>query len=285
MPSLITQLILKKEYFLILFKFFIFLVVFYPPHETTAQTIFQPKKGQYKKKYKIKHPLQKKGLIKINKDKVYFYTTPESKFRGMFSLKIGFGHPGNLIHNGFHFEEIYEKVKTTPWILFDYEWPFLKNPGIFSIKAGSGFFVPSDRGIFESSSTINRLDRAQEKVTFFLFPHNIALVYRFKFFKKQFIVPYAEGGADIFTFLETKRGKYQSLFKSDASYGIAYLAHWAAGGQLNLGTLNRNTAINLDREYGINNLYLNFEYRQYLNLGSALNFSSNVMAGGIVVEF
>ena len=67
--------------------------------------------------------------------------------------------------------------------------------------------------------------------------------------------------------------------------GKDYLTHFSLGGQLNLISFSRESAINLDREYGINGMYFSAEFRTYINVGSELDFSANMINVGLVTEF
>ena len=234
-------------------------------------------RAQVRKLERVEHPFAEQGLLRITKDKTYLYDTPTTPNTHMVAVRAWMYSPSYLYSENGNFEEIYRDSKKWPTLTVDYEWAFLKKFMWWSLKIGTGAYITSDKALFSSDQ-----QRSLDDTLFVLFPHSASLVWRGRFYDKQIIVPYAEGGFDLFTFVE-KVGS-DSLFDSKYFWGLNYMAHYAVGGQLNLARLSRQAAINLDREYGINNLFLSIEYRQYIHMNTKFDFSHKGISGGLVFE-
>jgi hypothetical protein len=104
-------------------------------------------------------------------------------------------------------------------------------------------------------------------------------VYRIQFWDKQLIVPYAEGGGTGFTFGEMRDDGHGPKF------GASPAAYFALGGALNMTYFDNFSRIQLDREYGINRVYLMLEYRNELALVKRFDFSSDFFNAGFLMEY
>lgn len=229
-------------------------------------------------KYYIRHPLAKKGLIKINRDNVYIYKTEPSKKDRAVSVRIGMFDPSNLTNstNGNPFNLVYT-TSDAPLFMFDYEWPFYRGLGILSYKVGSGIYIASGNGRFENGN------EAPEKFTFLAFPSHLSLNYRFKYWDKQFLIPHIEAGVDAIPFAEHRDDNKNPAY--GAALGLAWAAHGAAGVGFDITHLSSDDSFNLDREYGINSLWIILEFRAMIALSDKFDFSSNVINAGIHAEF
>lgn len=246
----------------------------------TENQRFDPKKirkwdGKFRRR--IKHPNSKKGLRKITKDLEYLYAVEESPQKNAASFRLGQIQFQKLQNEdtGNYFEDFYTPKNLM--ILIDYEWQ-KKNQslGRFALKVGSGFLFSKGTGEFESSE--NQDLNPLEEFLFFMAPNNISAIYKLQLFDHQLFVPYIETGLDAFTFIELRSDTF--VPKLGASLGY----HAAVGLNINLGSKNSWASINLDREYGINELYLNIEYRQYFNLNSPFNFSGEIISVGFAFD-
>ena len=105
------------------------------------------------------------------------------------------------------------------------------------------------------------------------------MIYRLQYWDTQPVVPYIEGGGDAITFAEVRDdGK-------SPKFGLAPAVHIAGGASFNLGFLDGNSMIELDREYGINRVWLTGEFRALIGLSDKFDFSANVINLGFLVEF
>jgi len=228
------------------------------------------------------------GLFKITKKGEYVYDVPHSPQHHAASFRVAapqFGSLKNVTENGqeIRFSDIYGNSRK-PMLMVDYEWQFFQGFGKLGLKFGTGLMVATGHGQFANpvpkppdgaSSTTD----AEEKYNFFLFPNSLSAVYRLDIFKRQWVVPFAEGGVDYFTFFELRDdGKGFKV-------GGARLAHFAIGGSFLLDILDRQSAAQVDREYGVSHMWLTAEFRRLQNLGSTLDFSDNLVDAGIMFEF
>lgn len=227
---------------------------------------------------KVPHPFADKGLVRITRDKTYLYRTEVSKQDRASSVRLGMFDPQDLENpdTGVTFSELYPDSEM-PILLYDYEWQFWKGFGRLGWKLGTGIYAASGNGAFKSVDNAGLTPR--ENFTFIAFPNSISAIYRFQYWDRQPIVPFIEGGGDVFTFVEIRDdGKSPKL-------GAAPAAHVAGGLSFNLGFLDNTSLIELDREYGINSVWLTGEFRALIGLGDKFDFSSNVINVGFLMEF
>ncbi len=237
----------------------------------------------------IEHPEAKRGLFKITSQGEYLYKTPESASRHGASFRLGWHGFGNLQNSqGLAFRDVYRKAKNWPTFFVDYEWRLWRSAvGDFLLTFGSGFFLAADKGFFASDVARGIVDgsaRSQkEKVYFMLLPNSVGALYRLRFGKNPFLVPFAGCGVGVFAALERQGGSAISL--KSYHVGAGYVFQYMLGGQISLGHFSRESRIDLDREYGVNALYLTLEFRQYIALKKRLDFSSRMFVGGLAFEF
>jgi len=227
---------------------------------------------------RIKHPYAKKGLTKITKEKIYIYKVPKSEQKNAANLRFGFLTPNDLQNpdTGAYFVDFYDS-SSNPALLVDYEWHFWKRLGVWGLKVGSGLGVANGHGQFRDQSLQGGLT-PRENFTFVIFPNTVGAVWRMKFVNRQVIVPYAEGGGVGFGFGE---------FRDDdggPKFGVALGAYFAVGGAFSLHIFDKMTMLELDRDYGINDVFLTAEYRYYQGFGN-FDFTSDLINGGILFEF
>ena len=231
---------------------------------------------------KIRHPLSKKGLIRITRDRTYIYKTESTEQKHAASIRFGVFDPVNLENpdNAASFDDNYPDAEN-PIIMIDYEWHFWKTAvGKFGLKAGSGLFFANGNGRFKSGFAENaHHDAPKEVFTFVAFPNNVGLVYRLQLWDRQLLVPYVDGGLLGFTFAE---------FRDDGKnprFGFAPAAYGSAGLAFNLSSIDAIASWTLDSEYGINAVYIVGEYKTIATLGGPFDLSSDVINGGFLMEF
>lgn len=239
--------------------------------EPTSEELKKLKEPQF-----IQHPDAAKGLIKIEKDNTYVYDLPPSPSTRAASVQFGYYAP-KLLQNpttGVYFKDLYDGGGA-PVIFIDYNWRLFSSAGTLLLSVGSGIFAANGHGQFENQVGL----KPREVFSFFIFPNNAALTWRAQFWDKQWIVPYGTGGVDPMTFAELRDdGKSPKL-------GAALAAHFAGGASFNISALDRRSLLDLDREYGINGLWLNVEFRQVVSLSSKYDLSAQVVSGGFLMEY
>lgn len=233
--------------------------------------------------YYIEHPNAKRGLIKIDKERVYHYKVKSSEQKNAGSFRIGTYTPSELANpnnSDLTFDSIYDETNF-PILLYDHEWQFFQRFGKLSWKLGGGFYLAQGRGQFENIND-DPSARPRERFTLFVFPISIGLTYRLHYWKNQWVVPYMEGGADGFLFAEYRDDDQNPSM--GAAYGAAPAVHYSVGGSISLGK-DARSFLDLDREYGINAIFLTVEYRQYFALSDKYDFSGDAISGGVTAEF
>ena len=161
-------------------------------------------------------------------------------------------------------------------VLFDWEWQ-LKFLGRFTFKVGSGFYHARGNGRFKTSQAGDR--KPLEDFSLFMLPNSASLVYKFQFWNNQFLIPYVDAGVDAFALMEFQEGT--SIPKLGGSFG----AHFSGGLAWNIGFLDRWSLLELDRDHGINSIYLTGEYRTYVHISGPYDFSGTFISGGFAADF
>ncbi|MGE0526974.1 MAG: hypothetical protein AB7G93_04115 [Bdellovibrionales bacterium] len=251
------------------------------PHPGTSRPVFDWSK--YKDATEVPHPFAKKGLTHITKERAYIYRVDESEQKRAAAVRFGIFDPVNLENPdqaglpGATFEENYDQTDN-PAILVDYEWQLWKSPiGKWGAKAGSGVYVAQGHGHFVSE--VNQGLTPMELFTFVLIPINVGAVYRLQIWDKQLFVPYAEGGLTAFGF-----GEFRDDDKPP-KWGGSPAGYYAGGLALNLSYFDYLSRVQLDREYGINAVYLTVEYRGIVSFSQNYDFSSDLFNAGFLMEY
>jgi hypothetical protein len=226
----------------------------------------------------IEHPGAAKGLIKIDKDRVYYYKVKPSEQKYATSVRLGVYEPVNLANpdnTDITFNTIYDET-SYPMVLYDYERQFAQRFGKLGWKIGAGFYFAQGRGQFEVPNSGG--EEPKEKYSLFVFPISVGAIYRFQYFKNQWLIPYVEGGGDVFTFLEIRDDNEKP------GYGGVPMAHFSIGGSIAMGK-DARSFLDLDREYGINAVFFTAEYRNYSSLSDKFDFSGDVFSAGFTAEY
>jgi len=230
----------------------------------------------------IEHPNAAKGLIRIDKDRIYHYKVKQSEQKNAGSLRFGTYEPTELSNpndTSIGFNTIYDETDF-PLILYDHEWQFFQRFGKLAWKAGGGLYFAQGTGVFETANPGS--EDPKEKFSLLVFPLNVGVIYRAHYFEGQWIIPYAEGGVDAFCFAEVRDDDNNPDI--GAALGLSPMAHFSVGGSIPLGR-KMTSFLDLDREYGINAMYLTLEYRNYIALSDKYDFSGDAVNGGFTVEF
>ncbi len=230
----------------------------------------------------IEHPNAAKGLIKIDKDRVYHYKVKTSDQTNAGTFHIAWYKPLDLVNpdnSDLNFDDMYDSADF-PLLLYDHEFQFFKGFGRLAWKVGGGFYYAQGNGKFKESNPDP--NGPSEQFTLFVFPLNVGATYRFQYFSYQWIVPYVEGAFDAFCFAETRDDNLNPSL--GASFGLAPAAHASGGVSVLLGK-GASAFLDLDREYGINAVYLTAEFRQYFALSDKYDFSGTAISGGVTAEY
>lgn len=228
----------------------------------------------------ISHPMAKRGLQLIDRDGSYYYK-PEYKTKReqSTSIKVGSMKPPGIVSSDGQTDYATMYGTANPvTVNFDYDWTPIKAFGSLGVQLGIGFFTAQGSGRYKNPS-LNPGDTPQEKYTFYALPISVGGVYRFQYIDRQWLAPYVAGGGTVAALVEMRDdGKKPNVVASPAAYG-------AGGLLLNLGAFDRDTSFVLDSEYGIANLWLNFEVRQVQSTNKALDLSGTVFSAGLSFDY
>ncbi|MCB0362632.1 MAG: hypothetical protein KDD35_07915 [Bdellovibrionales bacterium] len=235
--------------------------------------------GATSKEKLVPHPFADKGLIRIKSDGTYIYATEMSDQDRASSLRFGMYEPQQLSNPDTEVEFTYLYPDSSmPILLYDYEWQLWRGPfGKLGWKVGTGIYTANGNGSFKSAENASITPR--ENFTFIALPNSIGLIYRLQFWDSQPLVPFVEGGLDAITFAEIRDDN------KGPKFGLATAAHGSGGVAFNIGLLDKSSVITLDREFGINSVWITLEYRLLLAINKKFDFSENFLNGGVMVEF
>jgi hypothetical protein len=230
------------------------------------------KDGRY-----IYHPNQDKGLFKINKNDEYLYRYEKTKLNGFLHLKFGSYNFENFPSDvpGVQFVDFYDSNSAFTFLL-EYDWPIFKKMQSLSLNFSGGFSYNRGRGQFVDTSIATPV---QERYTLWFLPMGLGLTYKLKFISNQIFLPYVNGSLNYNLLLEYREG-----FEAFKYLGI-FGAHFAGGVSINLGWFERLTALQLDQEFGINNVYLTLEGRQVVSFEEDNDITGFVFLGGLSFEY
>lgn len=230
----------------------------------------------------IEHPNAEKGLIKIDKDNVYHYKVDSSDQKSAGNFKVAVYEPVNLENpqepNRLNYETVYDDG-ATPLFLYEHEWQIWQKFGKFGLTAGGGFMFAEGRGQFADPS---QTDRPKEQFMLFVFPIHVGAVYRFQFSDTQRFVPYGGGAVGGMAFAERRDDDLNPDL--GARFGFSPNAAAYGGLAIQLGSGSRSF-LDLDREYGINRIWLTGEYRTYIHINGDYDFGGDAFNGGLTAEF
>ena len=170
---------------------------------------------------------------------------------------------------------------------FDYE--LFKKFGIGTIGVGSGFYRVVGKALSEDGS------KSEDDTALILMPNDISLTYRFDLPSVKWnipLVPYIRGALTYTFWWITQGNGGIATWNSDGSGGKAsggtYGYEFSLGCMLLLDFFDPDAAVTMDREIGINNSYIFFEWTSNTsdNFGkTSLMVGGKYWAFGLAFEF
>ena len=224
---------------------------------------------------RVPHPGTAQGLIRINKDGTYQYKVPLRSKSQAISVRIGLltppliGGQGNVT-----FKTMYGSGHVFA-LSGEYEWDPFQKYGAWGIQLGTGFATLHGSGTLN----LNGHPPAQEAYDLFIVPMSTFLIYRFEYVRRQWIVPFINGGGTYYGLAERRDDGKQPKFAGAAAVG------GGGGFHFSISRIDPAGAFTLDREYGIADMWLTLEARAMQGLKPDMDFTSQMISAGITVDF
>lgn len=221
---------------------------------------------------KVPHPNATKGLLKIKKDGSYQYKVNLRPKNQSSSLRVGFMTPPKIDAGSRSYKDFYGENNLNA-LNFEYEWQPFQDFGRLGLNLGTGLANAKGSGYFKRDSA-----RSEEGYSLYIIPLSAFLTYRFEYMRRQWVVPYINGGGSLYGLVELRDDNKKSTALGSAAGG--------GGGLLfSISALDQQAAFILDREYGIADLYFTLEARAMQGASKEIDFTHQSINGGITVDF
>ncbi len=226
----------------------------------------------------IHHPNAAKGLIRINEDKSYQYRVKlhDKSSAASFGVSVLTSPKVSNSVNGtkITYNSMYG-AGDLYGVQANYEWIPIRKLGSWGVIFETGLSMSHGNGILASSPP----EASQETYTLFIVPLTAMLKYRFEYMRKQWFVPYIEGGATYYGLAELRSDSKQTNVAGSPAAG------GGGGIAINISKGDSASVFNLDREYGISDLWLNIEARVMAGLKPELDFTNTTINVGVTVDY
>jgi len=162
------------------------------------------------------------------------------------------------------------------FIDFAMEFHMLDLLGPLSIRGGiSILFDKGDGTLIAPDGTVQGTT-SLENFYFFGFPLAAGANYMFYFSRYQYVYPYAHADLVYLPFFEVrsdgKKFHYGGNFNIQFAAGVRILIDWA----------EPKPAFRLDRDFGVNNTYIQIEYRRFQSItAKTMKFDANIFLFGV----
>lgn len=223
---------------------------------------------------KVPHPGAAKGLMRINKDGSYQYRTSLKPKSQAMSFRVGAMTPPIIQGraNGLTYKSMYGSANLFA-LQGEYEWMPFQSFGSLGVQLGGGFATATGNGTLESGPP------AEEKYTIFIIPMTAFAIYRFEYVRRQWVVPFVNGGGTYYGLAE----------KRDDDSPVKFAGTFAVGGgggiHVSISRLDPQSAFTMDREYGIADMWLTLEARAMQGLDQNLDFSNQMVTLGVTMDY
>ncbi len=228
----------------------------------------------------MEHPKAAEGLLRINKDGSYQYRTQTIEKSKSSAVKIGLMTPPKIGDDGtgVDFETMYGTDDLVA-VNFEYEWQPVRQYGFLGLKGGLGFSTVTASGYFRNQTDYRTSTRSEESYSLFIVPISAFLEYRFEYFRRQWLVPFINGGATFYGLMELRNDGASPQFAGAPAAG-------GGGGFLvSLSRMDLSSAFTLSEEYGIADMWLVLEARAMQGLSEEIDFTNQTVSAGIQVDF
>ncbi len=224
----------------------------------------------------VPHPLEKKGLIRINADGSYMYKT--KKLIRTKSAQVLMGSlPSLQIGLNGQVETFYKS--STPFIVSFSDQsskniPFNFLPKQFEGRWGLGFGVLSGNGVLVNSQL-----PSMESYDLYIAPLTYDLIYKFEYSRTQLLAPFLGAGMGYLGLLE-----YRNDGNEVSPAGTFFLS--ALGGlQFSFMRLDPGALFVLQSEYDVTDVWVTIEARYMKSFKQDIDFSGVHVGAGVVLDF
>ncbi len=216
-------------------------------------------------------------LEAVSRKGVHKYKINKSPIRSAAQMKLGLLTPPE-IESRFDYNRVYRKYGDNAILLVDYERKLFKRVGHMSVKLGGGLMFARGEGIFDPEG-INQSIPAMEQYTLLIWPVSLGITYKLQYWSTQFLSPFLSAGVDLFNIIEIRddgiRPNLMSMPATHFGGGVHFIIDSFTGSKIN----------HLEKEYGVNHMYILAEMRQYLNITADTDLTNTLFLGGIGVDF
>lgn len=228
---------------------------------------------------RLAHPRAAEGLLKINRDGSYQYKTKIGSKSQSSTLKVMSLSPPVVTSadTNVTYQSMYGGSNLIA-VNFDYEWQPFQSFGSLGVQFGLGLTTATANGTFKETHA-KRPTESEESYNIFIVPISTFLIYRFEFVRRQWVVPFINGGITYYGMAEVRDdGKTPKVAGAPAMGG--------GGGLLfSISRLDAAGAFTLSQEYGVADMWLVLEARAMQGLYKDIDFTNQSFSAGIAVDF
>lgn len=240
-----------------------------PPPVSNYSRPQGPAKGG---RYKIEHPGAAQGLIRIDKEGYQYKVPLKEKSQAASFRFAGISTPNITSDQGISFSSYYGGGGLSG-LLGEYEWMPFKGFGALGVQLGGGLVVARGNGRFVGGQTAN------EVYTLFVVPISVLAIYRFEYFRRQWVVPFINGGGTYFGLAEKRDDAKPATFAGSPA------AAFGGGLHIGISRWDLRSAFILSRDYGVSDVWFTIEGRVIAGLRKDLDFSSQAISAGFTIDY
>jgi hypothetical protein len=225
-------------------------------------------------KKKIQHPLEDRGLLKINVDGSYDYAVYGEARKKTLSF-TAYNLPSLKITGPFgSYLDFYGK--TVPvivsggqeWLIF----PEISHNLSLCLSGGLG-------SVIGNGVLVNAGVPSEERYSLYTIPLSADFVYRLDYIKNQWVAPFLIGGAGYLGLVELRDDSNSIRFAG------APFVETGAGLLVSLMRIDPKAMFILKRDYELTDIWLNFQAKAIKSLKSDIDFEDLVVGAGLVLDF
>jgi len=225
-------------------------------------------------KRRVEHPLEERGLLKINTDGSYDYAIYGERRKRTSSFSI-YNLPSlRISSNTGNYSDFYG---TSNPAIFSITGEWLVFPNVshnLSVRLSGGFGSVTGNGIL-----VDARIPAEERYTLYSIPLSTQILYRLDYIRNQWVAPYVMGGGGYLGLVELRDDS------SSIKFAGAPFIETGGGLLVSLMRIDPKSMFVLRRDYGISDIWINFEAKAIASLRADIDFEGSVFGAGLVLDF